>query len=188
MTSAVLADYLGRIRWTDEILALRAIAAEIERDDPRDEATLPLLRMIARKVSADRTDERMSDEEEIIRGSIDECPSDDVVARVRARWESLWRFLEPDHPFRLILADAIEKRRAFVSGDEDSASAIEFAIVERLKQCDAEEDFKTEWDYWDQRLARHPNRARYLSVLEIRIEARRGQLQAGRTFGGLAQQ
>lgn len=50
MTSIALAGYLVRIRWTDGIPQLRAIAAELERDDPNDEATTPLLRMIALKV------------------------------------------------------------------------------------------------------------------------------------------
>jgi hypothetical protein len=50
MTSAELAGYLRRIRTTDQIPKLRAIAAEIERNQPDDEATMSLFRMIGLKV------------------------------------------------------------------------------------------------------------------------------------------
>lgn len=50
MISIELAGFLRWVRTTDEIPRLHAIAAELERDDPNDEATLPLLRMIALKV------------------------------------------------------------------------------------------------------------------------------------------
>jgi len=50
VTALALAGYLNQIRTTHQVLALRAIAAELERDDPNDEATAPLLRMIALKV------------------------------------------------------------------------------------------------------------------------------------------
>lgn len=50
MTSLGLASYLRRIRTTHAIPSLRAIAADLEQLEPDDEATAPLLRMIALKV------------------------------------------------------------------------------------------------------------------------------------------
>jgi len=50
MTSLQLAHYLRRIRTTYAVPQLRAIAAELEGDEPDDEATAPLLRAIALKV------------------------------------------------------------------------------------------------------------------------------------------
>lgn len=50
-------------------------------------------------------------EEQIIRESIAECTCEAELALVGANWEQRWKYLGPDHPFRLILADAIQTRR-----------------------------------------------------------------------------
>jgi hypothetical protein len=50
MDAPGLAGYLRRIRLTDDIQRLRAIASDLERDEVDDEATISLLRMIALKV------------------------------------------------------------------------------------------------------------------------------------------
>jgi hypothetical protein len=56
MTSSDLAFSLRRIRLTHAVLHVRAIDAELEHEEPIDEATSPLLRMNALKaVRIERT-------------------------------------------------------------------------------------------------------------------------------------
>ena len=50
MSAATLAVYLRRIRLTRSVAALSALAAEITREFPTDEATPRLLAVIALKV------------------------------------------------------------------------------------------------------------------------------------------
>jgi hypothetical protein len=50
-------------------------------------------------------------EEQIIRESIAECTCEADLALMGANWEKRWKFLASDHPYRLILADAIQTRR-----------------------------------------------------------------------------
>lgn len=50
-------------------------------------------------------------EERLIRESIAECTCEAELARMGANWEKRWKYLGPDHPFRFILADAIQERR-----------------------------------------------------------------------------
>lgn len=50
MSAPMLGRYLGRIQLTHAVPALQAIAAEVAREFPTDEATPRLLGMIALKV------------------------------------------------------------------------------------------------------------------------------------------